>query len=249
MISHCKARAHIAGMNSQLADTLAKSSVPIAHGVVKPNTLLVMPAGYLVCEAASQVNLGIRFSFCASFGAKHTLPLHNLQAIADVLSAGALKDSLEAFLATRLAEHTAQAQAQAAEAEGAERAAEAHAAEAEEAPQPADEPAPPPAEEPHATQTEEPHAAEPDARQVAALEKAAEPAEADDSRPELPSTGASEAADSGADANLSEACVAAAKLSAAQKRTAAKSKAKPAPKSVAAVAKGGRGGSGNRSKS
>ena len=98
-------------MSSQLADTLAKSGVPIVHGVVKPNMLLVMPAGYLVCEAASQVNLGVRLSYCASFGPKHTLPLQNLKAIADVLSVGVLKDSIEAFLATRLAEHAAQAHA------------------------------------------------------------------------------------------------------------------------------------------
>jgi hypothetical protein len=106
-----KARAHLAGMSSQLDDTLAKNSVPIVHGVVKPNMLLVVPAGYLVCEAASQVNLGIRISFCASFGPKHTLPLQNLEAIAKVLSAGVLKDSMEAFLATALAEHAAQAHA------------------------------------------------------------------------------------------------------------------------------------------
>jgi hypothetical protein len=111
MFANSKARKHLAGMTSELADALGQSGVPIVYGVVKPPMLLFMPAGYVVCEATSQANLGLRLSFCASFGPRHTVPLQNLQAIAGVLSAGVLKDSMEGFLATSLAAHAADANA------------------------------------------------------------------------------------------------------------------------------------------
>jgi hypothetical protein len=96
-------------MSNELANNLGKKGVPIVYGVVKPHLLLFMPAGYLVCEATSHVNLGLRLSFCASFGPRHSVPLQNLQAIAGVLSAGVLKDSMEGFLAKSLAAHAADA--------------------------------------------------------------------------------------------------------------------------------------------
>lgn len=86
-------------MNVDIARSLAACGIHLFYGNISANTMLFMPAGFVLCEATSQANIGVRLSFVGAFGTKFKVGAESLHAISATLAEGMLKDSMEGFLA------------------------------------------------------------------------------------------------------------------------------------------------------
>ena len=103
--SYAECRALLLNLNTDLAKDMAEAGVSLFYALVEPNTILYMPAGFLIADLPSVDNMGLRISFFVMHEDSNSHAVKSMQALASMLAAGPLSETVDAALAAILARH------------------------------------------------------------------------------------------------------------------------------------------------